>query len=141
MRASTTVLFCIFCLSHIFSQDSIGTIKVSKKNFFAKAVYDNIENKIVAIDKLGNPIENAVISFKASFLNTNGETKTFVSESYRLNSDMIRGFKDQEFMQEIRIHDIMAIDPFGNIEKLNDFNDQCGIKLKSKRKKQKLKTR
>ena len=136
------ILFLLlFVCFYSYSQDSIATLKVKKKKIYSKAVLDNIDYKIVAIDVVGNPVESVVSSFSLTYRNGKDETITIASNSSKLNSEMISVMEQQSKLKEIKFHNIVAVTPTNTMEILPDFEEQCGIKTKKERKKKKLKRR
>jgi len=81
------VFFCLITLNTLNAQNPV-TIKVKKESNLVKAVFDNTEFKLMAIDRFGNPKENKIASFKL-FVKTKKASKEFTGFTNNLTSEMI----------------------------------------------------
>lgn len=56
------LIFSLFTLS-VSAQEPVGTIKIKREQNLVKAGFDNVEYKLMAIDRFGNPQENTFASY------------------------------------------------------------------------------
>ncbi|MGZ3885376.1 MAG: hypothetical protein ACXVPD_14650, partial [Bacteroidia bacterium] len=62
----------VLCTCIAFSQE-VEKIKIKKEDPFLKAEFDNTNYKVIALDKYGNPYEEAIKSFAVTFQDTEGK--------------------------------------------------------------------
>lgn len=113
--------FSIFCSSHVFSQET-KTIKVRKESDLVKAVFDNTEFKLIAIDRFGNPKDNKIVSYKLYVKEKKG-TKEFQGYSNRLNPDMVSYLNKLKNSAKIFFTEISVKDDDEHLIKLPDVID------------------
>jgi hypothetical protein len=67
-RISVIVLLFVFSLSVYgqVNQGKRGTIKVRKTGQLAKVEYDNVNYRLIGIDRYGNVLDSAVVEFQLS---------------------------------------------------------------------------
>jgi hypothetical protein len=113
-----TALFCFVFLSlYTAAQDPIP-IKVRKEQNLVKAEFDNVDMKLVVIDRYGNPRENKVVSYKLWVKEK--QTKGFPGFNNSLTGDMINELKAQRKATKIFFTGITVEDDEGHIIQLPD---------------------
>jgi len=85
------LIFSLFTLS-VSAQEPVGTIKVKRDQNLVKAVFDNVEYKLMAIDRFGNPKENTFASYTL-WIKEKKATKKFVGYSNTLTPEMLKELK------------------------------------------------
>ncbi len=84
------VLFILlFCGIKLYAQEPVQTIKVKREQNIVKAVFDNTEYRLFAVDRFGNPRENEIVSYVLWIKESKG-TKKFVGESNTLTPEMLK---------------------------------------------------
>lgn len=110
------------CCSHSAlgqEEDEPQTIRVRRESNLAKAVFDNTEWRLMAIDRFGNPKENKIVSYKL-WIKGRAGTKPFEGFSNALTGEMISALKKQTKAIKIFFTDISAQDDNGHLVKLPD---------------------
>lgn len=99
------------------------TIKVKKENAFEKAVFDETNYKVVAMDRYGNPHESAIQSYVIQYSeNGNLYEAKVLGDSFPEKT--IRFFtKKRQFATKICITKIVAKDKEEHLEELPDLCD------------------
>lgn len=85
------LIFSLFTLS-VSAQEPVGTIKIKREQNLVKAVFDNVEYKLMAIDRFGNPQENTFASYTL-WIKEKKSTKKFVGYSSTLTPEMLKELK------------------------------------------------
>ena len=85
------LIFSLFTLS-VGAQEPVGTIKVKREQNLVKAVFDNVEYKLMAIDRFGNPKENTFASYTL-WIKEKKSTKKFIGYSNTLTPEMLKELK------------------------------------------------
>jgi hypothetical protein len=88
------LFFCLFSLS-ASAQDPVNTFKIKRDQNLVKAVFDNVEYKLIPIDKYGNPRENEFASYTL-WIKEKKATKKFVGYSNELTPEMLKELKSQK---------------------------------------------
>ena len=105
-----------------FSQD-VEKIKIKKEDPFFKAEFDETNNRVIAVDKYGNPYENAVKSFVISFQDTEGHFQSKV-DGNTVPEKTVKYLKKRPRATNCCLKDIVAVDSEGHEQKLPD---KCGV--------------
>lgn len=104
-------------------------IRVRKESNLAKAVFDNAEFRLMAIDRFGNPKENKIVSYKL-WIKSRSTTIGLDGFNNSLTGEMINALKKQTKATKIFFTDITAQDDNGHPVKLPDVIDtwfpECG---------------
>lgn len=103
-----------------FQAQEPQTIRVRKESNLVKAVFDNTETRLFAVDRFGNPRENKILSYKL-YVKGKRETKEFTGYSNRLNPEMIKYLNKQSTATKIFFTEISAEEEDGHIVKLPDI--------------------
>jgi hypothetical protein len=85
-------IFLVFVSGKIISQENIGTIKVKREQNLVKAVFDNTEYKLFAVDRFGNPRDNEFASYTL-WIKERKTTKKFEGSSNTLTPEMLKELK------------------------------------------------
>ncbi|MES2681025.1 MAG: hypothetical protein V4635_14120 [Bacteroidota bacterium] len=120
-RAVFTILF-FACVGAGYSQDEPQTIRVKKESNLVKAVFDNTELRLMAIDRFGNPKDNKIVSFKM-WIKGKSETREFDGHNNSLNAEMINTLKKQSRAVKIFFTEITVQEDDGHLVKLPDVID------------------
>lgn len=120
-------LKCIVILTMIgSSQDMISqepqTIKIKKESNLAKVVLDNTEDRLIVVDRFGNPRDNRIVSYKL-YVKTKKETKEFQGFSNRLTGEMVTYLNKQTKATKIFFTEISAKDDNEHLVQLPDCID------------------
>lgn len=113
------ILFLAF--NTIFSQEP-QTIKIKKESNLAKVVLDNTEDRLMVVDRFGNPRDNRIVSYKL-FVKTKKETKEFQGFSNRLTGEMVTYLNKQTKATKIFFTEIKAQDDNEHLVNLPDLID------------------
>jgi hypothetical protein len=74
----------------VFAQErEPATIRVKRESNLVKAVFDNTENRLMVVDRFGNPRENKIATYKL-YVKAKRETKEFVGYGNSLTPEMMR---------------------------------------------------
>lgn len=75
------------------SQEGVNTFKIKREQNLVKSVFDNIEYKLIPIDRFGNPREeNEVVSY-VLWIKEKKTTKKFIGSSNGLSPEMLKELK------------------------------------------------
>lgn len=98
------------------------TIKFKKESNLLKAVFDNTDPRLFAVDKFGNPRDNKILGFKL-VVKGKKETKQFEGFSNALTGEMINYLNKLKSATKIFFTDILVEDEYGHAKKLPDVID------------------
>lgn len=115
---ATALLSC--SAGSLLAQDEPATIRVKKESNLAKVALDNTENKLMVIDRFGNPRENKVVSYKLWIRSAN-DTRQFDGYSNSLTPDMLKALNSHTSAVKIFITEIVALDDQDHPQKLPDL--------------------
>lgn len=119
-------LFSVFCLlpSFAFSQEPPEKIRIEKEETFLKAEFDDVNYKVIALDKYGNPYEDAVKSFVITFQDSKGHFRSEVTGNTFPKKTINYLTKGRDKATNVCLREIVAEDKEGHIQKLPDH---CGV--------------
>lgn len=86
------LIISLFSSGYISAQENVGTIKVKREQNLVKAVFDNTEYKLFAVDRFGNPRENEFVSYTL-WIKEKKVTKEFKGFSNTLTPEMLKELK------------------------------------------------
>jgi hypothetical protein len=112
-------IYGMLLFAKMHAQEPIQTIKVKKFKYLKEAQYDNTEYKLIAIDRYGNPKEDAIKSFELHY-SLDGKLHRFISYSNKLSPEMLQSLKELKLAQKIFFTKIKAEDDAGHAEELPD---------------------
>ena len=119
MIKTSIIFFFILISTTCFSQEP-ATITVKKQSDLAKATYDNVEFKLIAMDRFGNIVDHSIKSFELHYVEKKKKLKVFKSYNETLTPEMLSEFKKLKEAKKIFFTKIMAEDEFGNLVSLPD---------------------
>ncbi len=121
---SVPVLFLLLisATNPVFSQEEPQTIRIRKESNLAKAVFDNTELRLMAIDRFGNPKDNKIVSYKL-WIKGKGEPRVFNGFNNALSAEMINNLKKQSRAVKIFFTEVTAEDENGHLVQLPDVID------------------
>ena len=111
-------VFFFFAPIRFFSQDDPVSIKVRKEQNLVKAYFDNVDLKLMAVDRFGNPRENKMLSYKFWI---KGEKGSIEGYSNSLNPEMTSELKKLKKATKIFFTEIKVEDDQGHPVKLPDL--------------------
>jgi hypothetical protein len=97
-----------------------ATIRVKRESALVKAVFDNTQMSLMAIDRFGNPRENKIVSYKL-YVKAKRETKEFEGYSNSLTGEMIAYLNKQPRAVKIFFTGITVRDENDHLLKLPDL--------------------
>ncbi len=113
--------FVFFQVAFSFAQEP-KTIRVKKESNLAKAVFDNVDLRLMPIDIYGNPKENSIVNYKL-YVKNKKETKEFTGYSNQLTSEMINYLNKQTKSVKLFFTEISVKDDSEHLIKLPDVID------------------
>ncbi|MBL7922025.1 MAG: hypothetical protein JNJ40_17045 [Bacteroidia bacterium] len=99
-----------------------NVIKIKKESDLVKVVFDNVDLKLMAVDRFGNPRQNQVVSYKL-WIKGKGEAKMFPGSNNSLNPEMIKELNKLKKATKIFFTDINVKDDDEHALKLPDVID------------------
>ena len=122
---SKILLSLIFTFSFLIStSQEIEKIKIAKEETFIKADFDETNYKVFAVDKYGNPYEDAVKSFKITFQDSKGHFEAAVVGNTFPKKTINYLTKGRTKATNVCFKEIVAEDKEGHVQKLPD---KCGV--------------
>ena len=115
------VLSFILCLENAIAQEP-KVIKIKKESDLVKVVFDNVDLRLMAIDRFGNPRDNKIVSYKL-FIKSAKETKEFTGFNNSLSGEMVNTLNSFKKAVKIFFTDIMVNDDNDHLLKLPDVID------------------
>ncbi len=103
------------------AQQTPPTIKVKKTEDLVKAEFDNVNLKLVAVDRFGNPRETSVVSYVLWIKET--PEKPYTSKTFALTSEMLQALNTCKSSTKIFFTNIIAQETDGHQVKLPDVID------------------
>ena len=98
------------------------TIRIKKESNILKAVFDNTELRLLAIDRFGNPKENKIVSFLL-WVKGQGEGRPLNGFSNSLSGEMINLLKKQKKATKIFFTEVTVEEDDGHLTRLPDVID------------------
>lgn len=87
-----SLLFVLLSVNVLLAQEPVGTIKIKREQNLVKAMFDNTEYRLFAVDRFGNPRENKFASYTL-WIKEKKETKKFEGYSNSLTPEMLKELK------------------------------------------------
>ena len=115
------LIFFLFSLT-VSAQEPVGTIKIKREQNLVKAVFDNVEYKLMAIDRFGNPQENTFASYTL-WIKGKKSTKKFVGYSNTLTPEMLKELKSLKRATKIFFTNIKVNEDDAHLVDLPDVID------------------
>jgi hypothetical protein len=102
----------------LYSQEP-ETIRIKKESNLVKAVLDNTDDKLVVMDRFGNPRENEIVSYRL-WVKAKKETREFRGYGNRLSPEMVNYLNKLGSATKIFFTEISAKEDDEHIVKLPD---------------------
>jgi len=123
------VALCLITLSQVLRAQDPPSIKVRKSSNLAKAVFDNTSDKLIVMDRYGNPTESRILTYRLH-IKLKRETKVFDGHSNSLTPEMMRFLKGLSSATKLFFTDIKAEEEGGHLTELPDVIEtwfpECG---------------
>jgi hypothetical protein len=118
------LLWTLFLSSVVIhaQEEEPQTIRIKKESNILKAVFDNTELRLLAIDRFGNPKENKIVSFLL-WVKGQGEGRPLNGFSNSLSGEMINLLKKQKKATKIFFTEVTVEEDDGHLTKLPDVID------------------
>jgi hypothetical protein len=121
--------------THAAAQEP-ATIKVKKESNLAKAAFDNTEDRLLVVDRFGNPKENKIASYKL-YVKTKHGSREFEGYGNNLSVEMKKYLAKLSDAAKLFFTEITAVEDDGHLVKLPDLIDNwfpdCANCAKSRR--------
>ena len=127
MKFKLQISFLLFSFTSFFingQEDTPEKIKIAREETFLKAEFDDVNYKVIALDKYGNPYEDAVKSFVITFQDSKGHFKSAVVGNTFPKKTINYLTKGRERATNVCLREIVAEDKEGHTQKLPDH---CGV--------------
>ncbi len=119
----------LITLSSVLKAQDPPSIKVRKSSNLAKAVFDNTSDKLIVMDRFGNPTESRILSYRLH-IKLKRETKVFEGHSNSLTPEMMSFLKGLSSATKLFFTDIKAEEEGGHLTDLPDVIEtwfpECG---------------
>jgi len=118
------LLWTLFLSSVVIhaQEEEPQTIRIKKESNILKAVFDNTELRLLAIDRFGNPKENKIVSFLL-WVKGQGEGRPLNGFSNSLSGEMINLLKKQKKATKIFFTEVTVEEDDGHLTRLPDVID------------------
>jgi hypothetical protein len=118
------LLWTLFLSSVVINaqEEEPQTIRIKKESNILKAVFDNTELRLLAIDRFGNPKENKIVSFLL-WVKGQGEGRPLNGFSNSLSGEMINLLKKQKKATKIFFTEVTVEEDDGHLTRLPDVID------------------
>ena len=114
--------FCFLLSYNASNAQEPNVIKIKKESNLVKAVFDNVDLKLMAVDRFGNPRDNKITSYKL-WIKGKGDPKGFEGFSNSLTPEMIKELNKLKKAAKIFFTEIQVKDENEHIQKLPDVID------------------
>ena len=124
---NTRFIYFLFVCCFLFSYNESyaqepGVIKVKKESNLVKAIFDNVDLKLMAVDRFGNPRDNQITSYKL-WIKGKGDAKMFVGYSNSLSPEIIKELNKLKKAAKIFFTEIQVKDDNEHLLNLPDVVD------------------
>lgn len=107
---------------NISAQQEPRTFKVKKESNLAKAVFDNVDLRLMVIDVYGNPKDNNIVGYKL-YVKNKRETKVFDGFNNQLTTEMVSYLNKQTKAVKIFFTNVLVKDDNAHLINLPDVID------------------
>lgn len=107
---------------NIAAQQEPRTFKVKKESNLAKAVFDNVDLRLMVIDVYGNPKDNNIVGYKL-YVKNKRETKVFDGFNNQLTTEMVSYLNKQTKAVKIFFTNVLVKDDNAHLINLPDVID------------------
>lgn len=115
------ILLFLF-INNVSNAQQPNVIKIKKESDLVKVVFDNVDLRLMPVDRFGNPRQNQVVSYKL-WIKGKGETKMFEGFNNSLSPEMIKELNKLKKATKIFFTDINVKDDDEHALKLPDVID------------------
>lgn len=125
MKMSLTkylIVLCFFLTYGSAEAQEPNVIKIKKESNLVKAVFDNVDLRLMAVDRFGNPRDNQIVSYKL-WIKGKGDAKGYQGFSNNLTSEMIKELNKLKKAAKIFFTEIQVKDESDHLQKLPDVID------------------
>ncbi|MDP3557348.1 MAG: hypothetical protein Q8T03_08235 [Bacteroidota bacterium] len=116
------VIFYFLLAYSSYNAQEPGVIKVKKESSLVKAVFDNVDLKLMAVDRFGNPRDNQIASYKL-WIKGKGDVKMYQGFNNNLSPEMIKELNKLKKAAKIFFTEIQVKDDDEHLTKLPDVID------------------
>jgi hypothetical protein len=113
------ILFSFFVTYNVSNAQEPNVIKIKKESNLVKAVFDNVDLKLMAVDRFGNPRDNQITSYKL-WIKGKGDAKGYQGFSNSLTPEMIKELNKLKKAAKIFFTEIQVKDENDHLQKLPD---------------------
>jgi hypothetical protein len=136
MRLKALFLSLVLLFTGLRGQEQ-NTIRFKKESDIRKAVFDNTEYRLIAVDRFGNPLDEPIVSFSLMVLG-NVSSEEFSGRGNTLSKEMLAHLRKQKKAVKMVFSGLNIRDAAGHLVRLPDFSDiwypdckNCGAGKKS----------
>jgi hypothetical protein len=125
MKISLTKYLIVFCFLLSYSSleaQEPSVIKIKKESNLVKAVFDNVDLRLMAVDRFGNPRENQIVSYKL-WIKGKVDAKGYQGFSNNLTPEMVKELNKLKKAAKIFFTEIQVKDENDHLQKLPDVID------------------
>jgi hypothetical protein len=125
MKMSLTkylIVLCFFLTYGSAEAQEPNVIKIKKESNLVKAVFDNVDLRLMAVDRFGNPRDNQIVSYKL-WIKGKGDAKGYQGFSNNLTPEMIKELNKLKKAAKIFFTEIQVKDESDHLQKLPDVID------------------
>lgn len=116
------ILFSFFVTYNVSNAQEPNVIKIKKESNLVKAVFDNVDLKLMAVDRFGNPRDNQITSYKL-WIKGKGDARGYQGFSNSLTPEMIKELNKLKKAAKIFFTEIQVKDENDHLQKLPDVVD------------------
>lgn len=122
-----TLINCLLIVAFLITYNASmaqepNVIKVKKESNLVKAVFDNVDLKLMAVDRFGNPRDNKITSYKL-WIKGKGDAKGYKGFSNSLTPEMIKELNKLKKAAKIFFTEIQVQEDDEHLLKLPDVID------------------
>lgn len=125
MKLSLIRLALIFSFLFVYEASYAqepNVIKIKKESDLVKVVFDNVDLRLMPVDRFGNPRQNKVVSYKL-WIKGKGEPKVYQGFNNSLSPEMIKELNKLKKATKLFFTDINVQDDDDHALKLPDVID------------------
>lgn len=120
--AKYLIVFCFLLRYGYLEAQEPNVIKIKKESNLVKAVFDNVDLRLMAVDRFGNPRDNQIVSYKL-WIKGKGDAKGYQGYSNNLTPEMTKELNKLKKAAKIFFTEIQVKDENDHLQKLPDVID------------------
>ncbi len=120
--AKYLIVFCFLVTYGSAKAQEPNVIKIKKESNLVKAVFDNVDLRLMAVDRFGNPRDNQIVSYKL-WIKGKGDAKGYQGYSNNLTPEMTKELNKLKKAAKIFFTEIQVKDENDHLQKLPDVID------------------